>query len=245
MNTVHSNATRTTSRRNAVRSRRKNPRTRPRLRCAECKLVNDCDCLDTTRILGHLAPLLRQVIDHLQTDGSCLDDEVCERLELLCDRRDQREREWIAMPELGDAEDLKCDHVIVEDLVGHWGYEPSHLRTPEGIAAMRNVPVEHVRALLDRFLRDSQPVTTAPGLRRRSAADERHEILLAATRRLLVDGNDPARTSRKRGRIRNRARQRIRALLGVPAPIDEGAAARETWPTWAREVVAAVERRAA
>ncbi len=191
MSTVHATATVSTSRTTTVRSRRKKSPARPLFRCAECKLINDCDCLDTTRILDHLAPLLRQVIDHLQTDGSFLDNEVCERLELLCDRKEQREREWIAMPELGDAEDAKCDSAILECLIGPWGYGQSYLRTPDGVAALRKVPVERVRALLARFLRDSQPA--------------------------------PAST---------------------PEPIPAPAVSRD-WPTWARAVDAAVERRAA
>jgi hypothetical protein len=132
--------------------------TRPKFACAECELVNDCNCLDTTFLIDLMAPLLRQVVEHLQADGSVLDYEVIERLALLVDRNDQRVREWEAWPDLGDAEDLKCDRVIIEDLVAPWGYEPSHLRTPEGIAARRKVPVEHVRGLLDRFLRESRPV---------------------------------------------------------------------------------------
>jgi hypothetical protein len=162
MSTVNAQRTNPTFSRNTVRSSRKNPRPRPRFQCAECKLVNDCDCLDANRLVDLIAPLLRQVLSHLATDGSFIDGEVCERLALLADRNDQREREQAAWPELGDAEDLKCDRVLVEDLVGPWGYEPSHLRTPEGIAALRKVPVEHVRGLLDRFLRESQPVPASP-----------------------------------------------------------------------------------
>jgi hypothetical protein len=130
---------------------------RPNFRCAECELVNDCDCLDTTRILDLMAPLVRQVVDHLQADGSVLDYEVIERLALLVDRDDQRVREWEAWPDLGDAEDQKCDRALIEDLVGPWGYETPFRRTPEGIAARRKVPVERVRALLERFLADSRP----------------------------------------------------------------------------------------
>jgi hypothetical protein len=123
-------------------------------------LVNDCDCLDAMRVLDLLAPLVRQLLGVIAQRGSTIED-VTDQITLLLDRNDQRECEIEAMPDLGDAEDLKCDRVIVEDLVAPWGYPPSFSRTVEGVAHLRKVPVERVRALLDRFLRASRPAPSA------------------------------------------------------------------------------------
>jgi hypothetical protein len=153
MSTVHAKATVTTNSRNTVCSSRMKSRPRPRFQCAECKLVNDCDCLSQLRLIDLLAPLVRQLLEHLATDGSVVDDEVCERLTLLIDRNDQREREVNALYHNDD----QADRDLIDDVVGPWGYEPSFRRDAEGIAQLRKVPVEHVRGLLDRFLRDSRP----------------------------------------------------------------------------------------
>jgi hypothetical protein len=126
---------------------------RLKVACAECKRVNDCDCLSQLRLIDLIAPLVRRVLGHLATDGSVIDDEVCEQLALLADRNDQRERE----NEAQWSNDDEADRDLIEDVVGSWGYEPTFRRDVEGIAQSRKVPVEHVRALVDRFLRESQP----------------------------------------------------------------------------------------
>jgi hypothetical protein len=132
--------------------------TRPKFQCAECELVNDCDCLSRLRLLDLIAPILRTVLEHIATDGSFLDKGICERLALLLDRHDQIEREIEAMPAWGgDPGDGGADRNLIDDLIGPWGYEQSYLRTPEGIGALRKVPAQHVRALLEKFLRDSRP----------------------------------------------------------------------------------------
>lgn len=73
----------------------------------------------------------------------------------------------------------------------------------------------------------------------------RYRILLAAARRLLVDGADLAKCGRTRGRHRALARNQMRAILDATDPGRSAARARETWPAWARDVDSAVEGRAA
>lgn len=72
----------------------------------------------------------------------------------------------------------------------------------------------------------------------------RYRLLLAAARRLLIAGADPTKTDKCRAEHRRRARGQMRALLQAVAPNGPAAVARESWPTWARAVDAAVERRA-
>lgn len=222
MHTVHVCSTETTPATNTVREGRKNPQPPREVRCAECELVNDCDCLSQFRLLDLMAPLLRQVVNHLETDGSILDYEVIERLALLADRNDQRVREWNAWPELGDAEDMKCDRVIIEDLVAPWGYEPPHLRTPAGIAALRKVTVERVQALLDRFLVDSRP-------EERERPEPPRIFSCACT-------GDHGKTGCSGGSLRGGQCEWCAA---------NHAPAGESLPAWAREVEASVARRAA
>jgi hypothetical protein len=136
-------------------------------------LVNDCDCLSQLRLLDLMAPLVRQVLVHLATDGSFLDDEVCDRLTLLVDRNDQREREHDAQ---WNDENSQADRDLIEDVVGPWNNRPSFRRDVEGIAALRKVPMGHVRALVDRFLRESRP-EPAGGLTDESS----YQLPLAAT----------------------------------------------------------------
>jgi hypothetical protein len=239
--------------------------TRPKIACAECQRINDCDCLSQLRLLDLLAPPVRQLLDHVLTDGSVMGDEVTDQIALLLDRDDQRKRENAAIPEYGDPEDARSDQGLVEDVIGSWGYEPSFRRDAEGIAALRKVPVEHVRALVDRFLADSRPAPLPecpcgegrnplhafldcgqpPAPPPAPPMPDRYELLAAAARRLHVDGSDPARTGKSRAEVRRLARHRMRALLGIPDPSQTPPPARETWPAWAREVDAAVERRAA
>ncbi len=73
----------------------------------------------------------------------------------------------------------------------------------------------------------------------------RYRILLAAARRLLVDGADPEKGNGTRARHRAEARKRMRAILDAADPAGPAARARQAWPTWARAVDAAVEGRAA
>ena len=180
---------------------------RPYNCCAECGRRNDCACLDQLRLIDLMAPLVRQVLDHLTTDGGVLDDEVIERLALLADRNEQREREHAAQWADGNGE---AERDLIDDVVGSWGYIPSFRRDVQGIAQMRQVPVERVRALVDRFLADSRPDPAAP----QSAVDYEADYQAIVTA----------------------VRAREAAALSCT---------QLSWPAWAREVEAAVERRAA
>lgn len=71
----------------------------------------------------------------------------------------------------------------------------------------------------------------------------RYRLLLAATRKLLIDGTDPTKGSRTRERHRALARKRMRAIIeaeGASAAGPVAVAARESWPRWAREIEAAI-----
>lgn len=147
MNTVHGKTTSTTSSTNTGHVGRMKP---TQIACAECKRTNDCDCLSQLRLLDLMAPLVRQVVEHLPTGPALIDGQVIEHLAMLIDRNDQRERELAAL----DRHDRSARDLIA-DVLGSWGYEPSFRRDPVGIATKRKVPVDRVRALVDGFLRDA------------------------------------------------------------------------------------------
>lgn len=195
--------------------------TRPKLSCAECGLTNDCRCLDQLELLDQMVPVVRQVLEHLATDGSFLDIEIEERLALLVDRNDQREREVEA--QWSDENDQE-DRDLIEEVVGCWGNKPTFRRDVEGIAKLRKVPVERLRALIDRFLRDSRP-----------------------------DGAAPAEASGRPFSCSCSGDHGQTGCSGVGGEsglcawcvTNHSAPAAAAWPAWARGVDAAVERRAA
>jgi hypothetical protein len=68
----------------------------------------------------------------------------------------------------------------------------------------------------------------------------RYRLLLAAAHRLLVAGTDPTRGDKCRAKHRRLARRQMRIILEATDTAGPAAVAREMWPTWAREIDAAV-----
>src|SRR6185437_1396576 len=142
MSTVHASATATTPTTNTVRTGREKG---TQIACSDCGRRNDCNCLSELRLLDLIAPLARQLVEHNLAECSFIDIEVVERLALLLDRNDQREREVAA--QWADENDREARDLI-DDVVNTWGREPDFRRDVAGIAQLRRVPVERVKALV-------------------------------------------------------------------------------------------------
>lgn len=173
MNTVHANATRTTSRRTTVRSRRKNPRP---ITCSGCGKTNECRCLVEWRLHRQMVPALRQLLE----SGSDLAKrrEARSTLAQLVAQDDQREREekalrafftaYEAPKRFSRSRDIHAVYHMFGEYTGVVGMFEG--RSVERTAELFHRPVVYLKDLRERALRatwaPSVSVSTATASRR-------------------------------------------------------------------------------
>jgi hypothetical protein len=128
--------------------------------CSGCGNRNNCVCLSELRILAATMPLVKELL--VGTTDLPRRRQLRAQLTDLAARYDQSQRE-IAAIWGGRGALVEPERDLLEDLVTDWGYEPGWLRSVEAVADRRKVPVAHVRAVLDRFFRDSRPRAARAG----------------------------------------------------------------------------------
>jgi hypothetical protein len=173
MNTVHANATRTTSRSHAVRSRRK--KSQP-ITCSGCGGSTSCRCLVEWRLHRQMVPALRQL---LESGGDLTKRrEARATLAQLVAQDEQREREEKALQAFCRAHVApkrfsrnRDRHAIYHMLGEYTGMAPCNAgRSVERTAELFRRPVAYLKDLRERALRatwaPSVSVSTATASRR-------------------------------------------------------------------------------